>query len=133
MSIGAFVRARREELGLSVTELGERTGLGTQAISAIETDQRRVPRVERRRVLAEALRVRHVDLLIAAGELDVDELPTVLRAVQPQSECDEIMARLSPNARQGAMDTIRLIDRLDERLRQVDGPVPAPTLPEGSA
>ena len=128
MSVGAFVRARREELGMSVTELGERTGLGTQAISAIETDHRRVPRVERRRLLADALRVRHVDLLIAAGELRDDELPTLLRAVQPASECDEIMASLSIEARQVAIDTLRNIWRLDQRQRIVrEAPVPEPS------
>lgn len=77
--LGRWIRARREELGISQVELG----------ALIDRDQNYVSRLERRnepdallpdarttRLLAAALRVPVDDLLIAAGYLDAaDAIP----------------------------------------------------------
>lgn len=72
--LGDFIVSRREALGYSQSELAERAGLTRAYMNSIERGKLGLPGVDQRRALAEALRVRHVDLLVAAGELAHDEL-----------------------------------------------------------
>ena len=73
--LGRYVREKREGAGLSVTALADATGLTKSEISAIERGRIALPGAAKRRALASALRVRHVDILEAAGELREDEIP----------------------------------------------------------
>lgn len=73
-TLGEYVTMRRIELGMTQSQLSERSGLTRAYVSGLEHDRIKLPDVERRRILADALRVRNVDLLIAAGELTPDEL-----------------------------------------------------------
>lgn len=75
-SLARYIRARRDELGLSALELADRADLPPAYINALESGRIGLPGVERRRQLAQALGVAHVDFLIAAGELREDELPS---------------------------------------------------------
>ena len=75
-SLAQFLRARRDELGLSGLDVAGRADLPPAYINALESGRIGLPSVERRRQLAKALGVSHVDLLIAAQELNEDELPT---------------------------------------------------------
>jgi transcriptional regulator with XRE-family HTH domain len=70
-----FVRTRREALGMSGVELAIEADLTKSEVSAIENGRIKLPGADKRRRLAEALRIRHVDLLVAAGELSPDEVP----------------------------------------------------------
>jgi transcriptional regulator with XRE-family HTH domain len=70
---GAYVLARRRALGLTQGELADRIGLNRAHLSQIESGKIGLPAADIRRRLAAALGVRHVDLLIAAGELTPDE------------------------------------------------------------
>src|SRR4051812_15655813 len=69
-----YVASRRAELGHSQRELAAQAGLTLSMMNAIERGRIGLPSVQKRRALARALRVRHVDLLIAAGELAEGEL-----------------------------------------------------------
>jgi len=73
-ALSEFIVARRESLGLRQVDLADRTGLGRAYINSLERGKLGLPGVEQRRALADALRVRHVDLLVVAGELSPQEL-----------------------------------------------------------
>lgn len=72
--IGAYIRERRMNAGWTQAELAEKTGLDRARIAQIEGGRVALPGVDHRRRLALALGVSNVDLLIAAHELDADEL-----------------------------------------------------------
>lgn len=74
-TLGAFVRERRERRGWTQGRLAEAIGVSGAYVSQIETGATKLPGGHLRRRLAQVLGVRHVDLLIAAGELAPDELP----------------------------------------------------------
>lgn len=75
--LGDFVRKRREEMGLGVTALAERAGLSKSEVSALEKGRINLPTTDKRRRLAAALGVRHIDILVAAGELTEEEIADV--------------------------------------------------------
>jgi transcriptional regulator with XRE-family HTH domain len=68
------VRATREARHLSVTALAEKAELSKSEISAIENGRITLPGADKRRRLARALGVSHLDLLVAAGEIAEDEI-----------------------------------------------------------
>lgn len=73
-TLGEFVAKRREELGLNQTELAKVADLPRTTINRIESGTTKLPTPEFRRRLARALRVSHIDILVAAGELLADEV-----------------------------------------------------------
>src|SRR5262245_33677345 len=86
--LGGYVRARRDRNGWSLTSLAARSGLSKSELSAIEAGKIKLPGADKRRRLAEALSVRHVDLLVAAGEITADEAGegTIPAADRPEVE-----------------------------------------------
>jgi transcriptional regulator with XRE-family HTH domain len=74
--MGSYVRWLRGRAGFSLGELSRLTMISKSELSAIEIGKIKMPGADKRRRLAAALGVRHVDLLIAAGELRDDEIPT---------------------------------------------------------
>lgn len=69
--LGAFVRARRETLGLTTTALGAAIGKSQTWVSRLEAGRLRLfPDPATLRALAAALDVTPAALLIAAGYLD---------------------------------------------------------------
>lgn len=83
--VGAFVRGRRQRLGLNQTELGRRAGGLTQDyISKLENGIIETPQRGTMDALATALGVPVADLYRAAGILDgVDEAPAPPSAPPP--------------------------------------------------
>lgn len=73
-SLGTFVRERRQALRLTQRELGERINLPAARIAQIEVGKVTLPGANVRRDLAAALGVSHLDLLIAAGEITLEEI-----------------------------------------------------------
>jgi transcriptional regulator with XRE-family HTH domain len=65
----------RERLGLTQKEAAERAGTSSEYYSQIERGRIAMPNPELRRNIARALGIRHVDYLIAVGELGDWELP----------------------------------------------------------
>lgn len=72
--LGSVIRERRWDLDLSQAELAEQAGVTKAAISAIELGNVKLPTQERLRAIAEILGLRHVDLLVAAGLRNADEV-----------------------------------------------------------
>lgn len=69
------LRERRELLGMTQAEMGQRLGVNANHISLIEQGKVKLPDIELRRELARALGIRHIDVLVAQGILDDWEMP----------------------------------------------------------
>jgi transcriptional regulator with XRE-family HTH domain len=82
-TLGAYVTQMRERLGLSQVELAERAGMNKGEINAIERGRVALPGADKRRRLAQALGVRHLDIIVAASELTSDEIPQEDAAPEP--------------------------------------------------
>lgn len=61
-------------MGWTQSELADRAGINRAVLAQIETGRIKLPSAEFRRAIADALSIRHVDLLLAAGELLPDEI-----------------------------------------------------------
>lgn len=64
-----FVQDHRRDAGLTQKQLAELAGINQPTISDIERGQVKLPSADIRRRLALALRVSHLDILVAAGEI----------------------------------------------------------------
>ena len=73
-TLAAFVRERLTALGVSQTQLADRAGLSKSDINGIVQGRIKLPGPEKRRELAKALGVSHLDLLVAAGEITEQEI-----------------------------------------------------------
>lgn len=73
-SLARYVRERLAELGMSQTQLAERASLSKSDINGVVQGRIKLPGAEKRRELAKALGVSHLDLLIAAGEIRPEEI-----------------------------------------------------------
>jgi transcriptional regulator with XRE-family HTH domain len=83
------LKAYRERLGLTQKEAAERAGTSSEYYSQIERGRIAMPNPELRRNIARALGIRHVDYLVAVGELGDWELPgfnAIETAPDPQRE-----------------------------------------------
>jgi transcriptional regulator with XRE-family HTH domain len=83
MTMGAYVKERRERLGWTLTALAADAGLSKSELSALESGKIKLPSADKRRRLAAALDVTHLDLLVAAGELTADEARIPAPAIDP--------------------------------------------------
>lgn len=72
--LSRYVIHRREQLHMAQSELADKAGLPRAYVNALETGRIGLPNAERRRLIADALGVRHVDLLLAADEISPDEV-----------------------------------------------------------
>lgn len=111
--LGPFIRQRRASLGLTQERVADQAGIGRSHLSQIESGKIGLPNATIRRRLAKTLRVRHIDLLVAAGEISEDEVRTGA-APQP-SELDELADRLSLDAREALLAVARQLARSHQR------------------
>jgi transcriptional regulator with XRE-family HTH domain len=72
--MGAYIRAVREARGMTQSALALRVGTSRAYLSQIESGKVSLANADTRRKLADELGIRHVDLLVAAGELAPDEI-----------------------------------------------------------
>ena len=72
-SLSDYLQRRLDELGWSQRELAARAEMKPSHVSQIVSGKIALPSPDIRRRLAHELGVRHVDLLIAAGEISDDE------------------------------------------------------------
>lgn len=89
-TLGAFIRRKRTERGWNQTQLSEHSGVDRPYLSQIESGKVGLPGAGVRRQIAQALGLRHIDLLVAAGELTGDE------AGQSDDERSYVIRRLTP-------------------------------------
>jgi transcriptional regulator with XRE-family HTH domain len=92
-SLGDYIRARRERLGLNQAEFARRASVPRTTINRLEKGKTNLPEADVRRKLAVALGVRHVDILEAAGELSADEIDPRLQPTYPADEVRVIAER----------------------------------------
>lgn len=108
--IGLLVKERRDALGLSQVELARRVEISQTYLSNMERGRVQLPDVAVRRRLAEALRMSHIDLLVAAGELDAHELPGEAEAMKP------VVVGLSAKIDELPADARRAVERIVDDL-----------------
>lgn len=108
MGLGAFVKERREARGWSQTRLAAECGLDRAYLSQIESGKVGWPGADIRRRLAAALGLRHVDLLIAAGELSAEEASGVPE-FRTAGELDRLVEPLDDNDRRIVREVVESI------------------------
>jgi transcriptional regulator with XRE-family HTH domain len=81
--LGNYIVAAREQRGWNQTEFAARANIKRAHLAQIERGKIALPNGDLRRRLASALGVRHVDILVAAGELTADEIPREGTAPEP--------------------------------------------------
>lgn len=124
----------REMHGWKQSELADRAGITRQEMNAMEKGRIALPGADKRRKLAAALGVRHVDLLVAIGELSEDEIDP---RRQPAYPADEVRV-LAERWHQFDADERRMItyilnthlllkgeEGVDNLVQSVDEPQPA--------
>ncbi len=105
-SIGAVVKALRQGRGMSQVEVAAATGTSQTYLSDVEGGKVRLPSVEHRRRLADVLGTSNVELLVAAEEVNGEELAAWARQagfVPPEPE-DAADPRLGLSAELAAED-----------------------------
>ena len=103
--LGAYIRKRRIALGLTQENVADSAGIGRSHLSQIESGKIGLPNAIIRRKLADILRVRHIDLLIAAGELREDEVRA--GAAPAPTELEELADRMAAPARDALVNVAR--------------------------
>lgn len=106
MGLADFIRERRLQLGMTQVELAESSGVNQPLISDIERGQTKLPNADARRRIARALGIRHLDLLVAAGELLEDELPGAVDTPLTRHQRLLNLVDLSIDSRETTLDTI---------------------------
>jgi transcriptional regulator with XRE-family HTH domain len=89
-TLGKFIKEKRDALGINQSELARVSGVLRETINRIENNKTMLPSADSRRRLARALNVRHIDLLVAAGELTEDEVDDVAPMVANNPDIDLI-------------------------------------------
>ena len=95
-SLKHFVETRMKDLGLSQVQLAAKAGLTKSEINALLKGRVQLPGADKRRRLAKALGVSHLDLLVEAGEITREELgPEVGRIERdPDDPRDQLAERI---------------------------------------
>lgn len=112
--IASYMKARRNELGLTQEDLGAAIEREQKYVSRLESVSARFPEPEMLRRLAVALQCRPADLLIAAGYLDADD-DERFGALHETAVVYDVEQRLSAAARDIDAARRRLHDLRDER------------------
>ena len=91
--LGQYLHDQRHARGLTMADAATRAGTSAAYWSQIEGGQVKLPGAALRRGIAAALGVRHVDILIAAGELTAEEAG---RDDAPDDAAERVIAELRP-------------------------------------
>ena len=91
--LGQYLHDQRHARGLTMAEAAARADTSAAYWSQIEGGQVKLPGADLRRRIAGALGIRHVDILIAAGELTAEEAG---REDAPDDAVERVIAELRP-------------------------------------
>lgn len=80
MTLGEYVKKKRNEMGISRNLLASRAGISHTEVQRIETNERKMPSLKVLCSLADALNVPQEDFLKIAGYIPTDDTPVVERA-----------------------------------------------------
>lgn len=124
-SLGRFIREQRERWGWSQVELAERvTELGYPMLGAyvsqIETGKTKWPGPRMRRTIAQALGVSHLDMLIAAGEIDPGELSGTAELPPLQDDQERAVQEVATKARRVRWNEERLDSVVGLMMRWIE-------------
>lgn len=123
-SLKQFVRARRERLGMTQTALAARAGLSKSEVNAVENGRVILPGADKRRRLAQALGVAHLDLLIAAGEITAEESGPTSTAPfsldDPRSDILDLLPQLSHEDAESAADYLQFLLTKRDQVTPMD-------------
>jgi transcriptional regulator with XRE-family HTH domain len=114
--------------GLTQEELAQRAGLKQPTIADIERGRSKLPGADIRRRLADALGIRHVDLLVAAGELTTAEiapLPATFIADFRLQEIVTVWTKMTPELQSAVHTTVRALIRVPGLLEDDEAPIVA--------
>src|SRR5690606_25567268 len=98
----ALLKVIHEEFGGSRKDFALAVDEEQTTVSRWITGKVALPKAGARRKIAKVLGVRHVDILVMAGELLPSEVASVAPACE-RSEADRIMERLDPESREVAL------------------------------
>ena len=92
-TLGDFVRQRRIDLGYPTqTGFAEAAGIHSAHLNQIERGKIALPNADLRRRLAKGLGISHIELLVAAGELESKEVEAAgVQGVVDRPSYDELM------------------------------------------
>jgi transcriptional regulator with XRE-family HTH domain len=133
-TLGSYIKEQRERRGWLQTELAARSGVPQATISAIETGAKKLPGADIRRKLARALGVPHIALLIAAGEVEAEEvdpkipLPSPFGEDDPRSEVVQLLAEIDDRDASNVANLVRSMWRNRQQLLTADDPPAKPRL-----
>lgn len=105
-TLGDYVRERRERLGMTLTALAASAELSKSELSALERGRISLPGADKRRGLARALGVSHLDLLIVSGEISAAEVSDKTGVIQ--RDLDSPAEIVCANVRQLTPDEVPL-------------------------
>ena len=112
IGVAALIRNRRAELGLSQGELEAMSGVRKSLLSNYEAGRVKLPDLDQRLAISEALRIPHVDFFLAAGELrpeDVEGMrtrPTSIPEDDPRHRLSELALALSPKEAENLLSVV---------------------------
>lgn len=72
--LGEYLRNQRELRGWTQADAADRFGISKSYLSRVELGAIKLPSVEIRRQIAAVLNIRHIDMLVLAGELSREEI-----------------------------------------------------------
>ena len=116
LEFGAMLRARRQELGLSIVQLEQRTGINNGRLSRWERGIQLPARPERLKVLAKGLELPASDLYAAAGIDLTGDRPSVRPYLR-----SKYGDRLPPDA---IADIEAYARKITDQYGITDGPAP---------
>lgn len=105
--LGALVRERRLELGLTQVELAQAAGISQAHVSEIESGKVVWPSVDIRLALARALKVRPADVLLATGQVAAVELGPGSAPRPVDDEAAALFGRLDPDGQRLILALVR--------------------------
>ena len=73
-TLGGYIRDYLDRTGLSQTELATRAGVPRVTINRLVKEKTALPDADTRRKLASAMGVSHLDIIVAAGEIEPEEV-----------------------------------------------------------
>lgn len=116
--LGDYLRTQRELRGWSQSEAADRFGVSKSYLSRVELGAIKLPSVEVRREIARVLNIRHLDLLVKAGELSNEEIAGAGAARNPFAPDDPkylVVERLLID--DGFLDTVLSVIAFADRDR----------------
>ena len=123
-SLAALIQRQMDELGIKTqADLARAAKLTPQDINRFFSGGTKLPTADKRRALAKALGVSHLDLLVAAGEITEEELReagvegVVTRSPNdPRAQLVEVAERLEPRRVPFALRQLQLIEESRQEI-----------------